>query len=131
MLKFWYDPHADPWASVDVMLNRIEPGMPVSVGGPPPAPTAAFEIRGPAPNPMRSDTRVRLAPGAARRVEVRILDVQGRVVRTLLPGAAGRDAQEVVWDARDARGSRVSSGVYLLVVRADSRSVTRRIVVLR
>ena len=64
-------------------------------------------------------------------MSVRVLDIAGREVRTLLEGAARAGEQDVVWDGRDARGVQVPPGVYLVNARDHSTSISRRVVVLR
>jgi len=113
---------------IEFMLDRIDPV--VGSGDSGPAPAGSLLIGRPAPNPMRSVMRLRFSPGAAQRVSVRVLDIAGREVRTLLQGPARRGDQEIVWDGLDGRGSRVAPGIYLLNVRTESTSGTRRVVVL-
>ena len=63
------------------------------------------------PNPFVSELRVALSGPAGGRL--RVYDPQGRCVRDLGQAAPG---QALIWDGRDARGSRVSAGIYLLQV---------------
>ncbi|MBD3220640.1 Omp28-related outer membrane protein [bacterium] len=87
--------------------------------------TAAPSVPGPTltvrayPSPFNPQTRIRFELPAAGPVDVRVHDLAGRVVRTLVDGArrpAG--THEVVWRGRDDRGRALSSGVYLVRVRA-------------
>ena len=58
--------------------------------------------------------------------EVTLLDLNGRVVRTLWQGTFDRLTFDVPFVARDAQGRALAPGVYLLVVRlADQRAVSR------
>jgi hypothetical protein len=59
---------------------------------------------------------------------IRLFDVRGRLVRTILdsPGAAQRS---VTWDRRNASGRIVSSGVYYAVVEVEGSRVVRKLVV--
>ena len=56
--------------------------------------------------PIVTDVR---APG---RVRLKVVDVQGRLVKTLLDGSIGPGPQSVSWDGRLADGRSVSPGVY-------------------
>jgi flagellar hook assembly protein FlgD len=56
-------------------------------------------------------------PGVA---EVRVFDVRGREVRTLLRAELEPGAHQVYWDGRDDGGRDVASGVYLAQVRLTS-----------
>ena len=78
------------------------------------------------PNPLRTTTTLFAPAGAARPGEaIAIFDAAGRVVRRFRDvGPAG-----VTWDARDAQGRPVETGLYL--VRAATRGPATRLVVLR
>jgi hypothetical protein len=77
------------------------------------------------PNPFAKSTRLAFAMPAAGEARIVVLDVTGRVIRTLVNGpiAAGRGAIE--WDGRDAQGSSVTSGVYFFRMEAagDVRTI--------
>jgi hypothetical protein len=84
------------------------------------------------PNPFGAETRVAFTLPSPAPVSVRVYDPSGRLVRTLLPDAV-RDAgrHTTTWDARDERGRRVASGVYLCRVVAGGATLIRRMVLLR
>jgi hypothetical protein len=64
-------------------------------------------------NPLRSGSvTVRFGLARADRVAIRIYDVGGRVVRTLVNGGFDAGEHEVAWDRLDSSGSPVSSGLY-------------------
>jgi hypothetical protein len=83
------------------------------------------------PNPFNPSTSIAFDLPVESAVQLRIFDPQGRLVRTLVAEhrPAGRHA--VNWDARDASGQRVSSGVYFYRLRAGNFRATRRMVLLR
>ena len=75
---------------------------------------AGLQLRG-APNPCHGATTACFALPAAGPVSLAVYDVAGRAVRQLLAGThrpAG--VQTVAWDGRDAAGTPVASGTYLL-----------------
>jgi hypothetical protein len=83
-----------------------------------------------APNPIAAGgTTLRYSVPEAGRARLRVLDVAGRLVRTLrdAPLAAGDHATS--WDGRDAGGRRVAAGVYFAVLDAAGRAESRRVVV--
>jgi len=83
------------------------------------------------PNPFNPSTTIPVdVPAGGARVRLEILDVAGRVVRSLggdLP--AGRSA--LVWDGRSTFGSPVASGVYLCRVVGAGESAVQRLVLAR
>jgi hypothetical protein len=66
----------------------------------------------PAPNPFRTETRVRLDLPAAGRVDVEVIDAAGRRVRRLAGGTLPAGALTVSWNGRDDRGGRSPNGIY-------------------
>ena len=90
----------------------------------------AFGIRSIRPNPARGAVCFEVAPGDRGPGLVQILDVTGRVRRTIPAGRWGEVAR-VVWDGIDAHGERVPPGIYFVRLMAGGRSAERKLVVLR
>jgi phage tail sheath protein FI len=68
----------------------------------------------PAPNPFNPATFLRFELAGDSRVELRILDLAGRLVRVLEPGRTfGAGEHRLLWDGRDDKGRALGSGVYL------------------
>lgn len=94
-------------------------------------PKFAFELNQNHPNPFNASTRIRFVTDEKTTVSLRIYDISGRLVRTLVertmtPGVYHKD-----WDARDNSGTPVSSGVYLYQLRVGNRTQTRKAVLLK
>jgi flagellar hook assembly protein FlgD len=92
-----------------------------------PARAAGFALGTFYPNPTRGLVTVPFAldePQAA--VSVRVLDVTGRLVATLVDGALGAGAHQVQWQSADQ-----PAGIYLVQLRANGQVETGRVVVLR
>jgi len=86
------------------------------------------------PNPFNPQTTIRYdlpAGGAPVRVRLWVLDLAGRVVRTLVDETQGGGARSVIWEGRDDRGEAVSSGVYFYVLDVDGERLTRKLVLLK
>jgi hypothetical protein len=66
------------------------------------------------PNPFSDQVSLTLA-AAPRGTQVDVYDLDGRLVRTLLPGADATEGTTVVWDGLDASGEPASPGVYFAV----------------
>ena len=52
--------------------------------------------------------------GGPNRSRISVLDVGGRLIRTLYKGVAEPGRFAVEWDGRDPQGKRVASGAYFL-----------------
>jgi len=68
------------------------------------------------PNPFRSGTQIRFTLPAEGSARLRVHDVTGRVVATLLDGTLPAGDHTVSWDGRDPRGVPVAPGVYFYVL---------------
>jgi hypothetical protein len=66
------------------------------------------------PNPARSFAQIICADGSRGVGEVSIIDLEGRIVRSLAAGASGSDGWSVRWDGADAMGRSVASGIYFV-----------------
>jgi hypothetical protein len=85
------------------------------------------------PNPGGGPARIELSvPGAsangAVRADVRIVDLQGRTVRTLLQGTLARGVTSLAWDGRGDGGRTLAGGIYFLSVRSTLGNSATRII---
>jgi hypothetical protein len=78
------------------------------------------------PNPFNPNTTLRYQVIERSNVQLMLFDSQGRLVRKLLDNMQEPGSYEFVLD-----GTSLSSGVYLCQLRSGTRSVTRKIILLR
>ncbi len=64
------------------------------------------------PNPFSDNTRLTFSVSRQQSAKLQVLDVTGRVVRTLVDGPVAAGSSDVRWDGRDASGTHVAGGVY-------------------
>ena len=64
-------------------------------------------------------------------VKLRVFDVRGALVRILVDATHATGPHTSVWDGRDDRGVRVSSGVYFYRLDAGRFVSTRKMVLLK
>ena len=84
------------------------------------------------PNPFRSLTTMRFAIVEDTPVELVVLDVHGRRVRTLVDRSlSGPSQYDATWDGRDDSGRTMGSGVYFYRLKTRDFSQTRRLTLLR
>jgi flagellar hook assembly protein FlgD len=60
-------------------------------------------------------------------VNLRIHDVGGRLVRTLVEGELAAGEHAAFWDGQTHRGQPAGSGVYIVTLRAGGREATQKI----
>jgi outer membrane protein assembly factor BamB len=85
------------------------------------------------PNPFNPTTTIRFDLGgtAAQHVSLRIFDVRGALVRTLLDRPAPPGRYDVRWDGHDTAGRAVASGVYFYRLDAADLRAQRKMVLVR
>lgn len=84
------------------------------------------------PNPFHSATVVRFDLPEAGPVSLRVLDLQGRLVRTLIGGQEKGPGQFVMtWNGTDDGGRGVSPGMYLVSLETRSFEASRKVLFIR
>lgn len=93
----------------------------------------AFALHDNYPNPFNPETRIRYSVGGNGRAPVvlKVYNVLGQAVKTLVDEPKTRGSYEVVWDGRDQNGDEVASGVYFYKLEADDFVQTKKMVLVR
>ena len=78
------------------------------------------------PNPFNSSTVIRFNVGIRDQVEIRVFDMQGREIQTLVSGLMEPGSHEAYFSA-----DHLASGVYIYAVRAGSHQVMRKMLLAR
>jgi len=69
------------------------------------------------PNPFNNSTQIEYQVKKAQHIKISILDVSGRSICTLVDDNHSAGRYEVRWDAKNADGFIVSSGIYLITLK--------------
>jgi hypothetical protein len=112
----------------DYLILVIDPATSVESHGRVPA---EFRLHESIPNPASLAATIRFDLPAPSPVSLRIFDVTGRLVRTLVQTRQGEGQHRVHWDGRDDTGGEVGAGVYFYRLEAGEYTATRRLVLLR
>jgi hypothetical protein len=87
------------------------------------------------PNPFNPVTKIRYAAGgrggASMPVSLKVYNVLGQLVRTLVEEETAAGSRLVSWDGRDDSGNQLSSGIYFYRLKIGDRSATKRMLLLR
>jgi hypothetical protein len=87
------------------------------------------------PNPFNPSTTINFdVPGELgeeKPVKLTIYDIRGRKVRTLVDSEYEPGNHRVIWDGKNERGQRVTSGVYLYTLRSEARTYTKKMVLVK
>lgn len=97
-----------------------------------PRSATAFSLQQNAPNPFNPSTQISFAvPDGGANVSLRVYDLTGRLVRTLVDGPEPAGTRSVTWSGDDDQGQRVPSGTYFYRLTAPSYSEQRKMVLLK
>jgi hypothetical protein len=83
------------------------------------------------PNPFNPSTSISYQLPEAAKVSLKIYDISGQLIKTLVDEEQPADAYTTSWDATNKAGGKVASGIYFYELRAGSFTQTRRMVLLR
>ncbi len=123
-IVFQSDDPTNPEFAVPVSLQVA--GATAAAQTPPP-----LAILQAAPNPFNPRTTVRYSLPAAQPATLRLYDLRGRLVRTLVDEPRPAGVSEATWDGRDQAGRAVAAGAYLARLQAGGRQTTLRLTLVR
>jgi len=83
------------------------------------------------PNPFNPSTLITFEIAGREQLNLRIYDVQGRLIRALLSGVLDPGEHRVLFDGRQRDGPSVASGIYFIRLDAGGRTATRKILLLK
>jgi hypothetical protein len=93
---------------------------------------SAFRLQQNVPNPFNPVTKIAFdVPSGGAIVALRIYDVSGRLVRTLVDGYKPAGTRSVSWYGRDDQGRPVASGIYFYHLTAPSFSERKKMVLFK
>jgi len=90
-----------------------------------------FQLSQNYPNPFNPTTRISYQLPRDTRVTLKVYNLKGEEVRTLVDGHRPAGRYEVEWNAQNNFGARVASGVYIYQLKGDGVSEVRRMVLLQ
>ena len=92
---------------------------------------AAPALLGARPNPSRGRSEIGFVLPSDARVVLRVYDVGGRLVRTLVDGPTPAGVHHIPWDGTDSRGRAVTSGIYFSKLEVGDQRRSARFMLLR
>ncbi len=90
-----------------------------------------FALRQNRPNPFRAETQIEYTLPRPEFVELKVYNVQGRLINTLLSGQQPVGRHVARWTGRDDRGAFVANGVYFYVLKAGGQQITHKLLITR
>jgi Peptidase family C25/Propeptide_C25/FlgD Ig-like domain/Peptidase family C25, C terminal ig-like domain len=83
------------------------------------------------PNPFGAATTIRYQMPAPGKLELKVFDATGRLVRTLVDGNVTAGSQMTRWDGTNDRGQAVGSGIYFYRLETENETLTRQMILTR
>lgn len=71
------------------------------------------------------------ADGSPVQTSLRVYNIRGQLVKTLVDGELNPGSYEAIWDGTDQAGDRVASGIYLYRLKTDKNQTTRRMILIK
>ena len=78
-----------------------------------------------------NSTAINLALAKLQSVSLKIYDITGRLIKTLVDGRMQEGVHQIEWNKRDEAGDIVSTGIYTLRFDAGTYSETKRLAVIK
>jgi len=83
------------------------------------------------PNPFNPVTNIEYQLPDRSKIALKVYDITGALVRTLVDGIQAEGTYKVIWDARDASNLPVSSGLYFYRLETADYLLSRKMILLR
>jgi hypothetical protein len=83
------------------------------------------------PNPFNPETTIKYQLAESAPVQLRIYNIVGQVVRTLVSEQQAAGRYQIRWNGTDDRGVAVSSGIYFYQVSAGKFQDVKRLMLLK
>ncbi len=115
----------EPLGAYDTFVALLRDG--VGVSDPSQAPAAELNLLA-YPNPFSSEVGLTLELARPSSATLKIYNLRGELVRTMLDGTAPKGTQQLVWDGRDDAGGSCPAGIYLLCGESASCRKTLKLI---
>lgn len=83
------------------------------------------------PNPFNPSTRIPFTLGKRATVLLRVFDLKGREIQTLVNGVLEAGSYEALWDGRNKDARPMASGIYFLRLEQGKRVASRKLLLLK
>ncbi|NOZ62135.1 MAG: T9SS type A sorting domain-containing protein [Calditrichaeota bacterium] len=83
------------------------------------------------PNPFNPETQISYTLSNAEHVSLKIYNMQGQLIRTLIDETQSAGSHSVKWDGTNDAGEKVVSGVYLYKLQAGTDSFSRKMMLMK
>jgi len=99
--------------------------------GSPVSPSLQFALDVGTPNPFRDRMRIDFHLPREAPIRLEVFDTSGRRVRTVVSGRYSAGRHDASWDGTNDKGHALPTGAYLMRLRSDELTATRRVILMR
>ncbi|MHB1050903.1 MAG: FlgD immunoglobulin-like domain containing protein [Bacteroidota bacterium] len=114
-----------------IMLNDRSVSKVTSVGAGQAEVPTTYALQQNFPNPFNPSTTIEFQLPASGFVELKVYDIAGREVTTLVSDVKNAGTHRIQWNAVDDRGMKVSSGVYFYRISAGQFNQIKKMILLK
>ncbi|MGB2697124.1 MAG: FlgD immunoglobulin-like domain containing protein, partial [Candidatus Zixiibacteriota bacterium] len=122
----------------DTVSDTTETDTSTAVSGAEYKKVAGFSLQQNYPNPFNATTIIPFTVHGKQKTEngpiptsLRIYNIHGALVRTLVDEKRTGGNYEVIWDGKNEKGEAVASGIYLYKLKAGDSSETKKMILLK
>lgn len=90
-----------------------------------------FELGGNYPNPFNPVTTIPFALDRGQKINLKIYDAGGRLIRRLIDGEYGAGRHSARWNGLQDNGAPAASGIYFYRLTGPDQQFTRRMILLK
>ncbi|PIX94602.1 MAG: hypothetical protein COZ25_04750, partial [Ignavibacteria bacterium CG_4_10_14_3_um_filter_37_18] len=92
---------------------------------------AKFSLAQNFPNPFNPETKITFTITERQNVSIKIFNIQGELVKTLLTKEFQKGDHEVVWNGKNEFGEQQPTGIYFYEMRSGSFTQAKKMILLR
>lgn len=118
-------------AKIDHIIDNTGPSVPTSVDDAQSPVSTTFQLQQNYPNPFNPSTTINYSVEMVGEVDLKIYNMLGQTIRSLVSGVKPAGDYTVVWDGKDDLGRQMPSGQYFYRVKAGERQTTRTMILLK
>jgi len=101
-------------------ISSVAPGLP-----------KVYALSVPTPNPFSTQVQIRYQLPEKAKVSLKVYNLNGQLVRTLVNETQRPNYYQVNWDGRNEQGNRMSSGVYFYKLNCGDFTSTKKVTLLK
>jgi flagellar hook assembly protein FlgD len=83
------------------------------------------------PNPVNNETKIIFSLKKTEKVTIKVYNLKGALVRTLIDGYINEGAHNILWDGKTDNGIGASSGIYFIRMETPDYRETKKTMLIK